>query len=69
MSRIAAPSIWGVKVDSEQAAQMLSVREDHLRQLVRRGKISPCGRQGRRSLFFMTDVRRLADRRGVSRTP
>lgn len=43
-------------VDSEVAAMLLGVTKDNLRQMVRRKKLVPIGRQMRRSTFHLADV-------------
>ena len=63
MDDVTTPRPRGVVVDSKRAAQLLHVKEDHLRQLVRRGFLTAVGKQGRRATFDLGDVNRLADAR------
>jgi DNA-binding transcriptional MerR regulator len=46
-------------VDSEQAAELLGISKNNLRQLVYRKLLVPVGKQKRRSLFNVEDVEKV----------
>jgi hypothetical protein len=46
-------------VDSEQAAELLGISKNNLRQLVYRKLLVPVGKQKRRSLFNVEDVAKV----------
>ena len=51
-------------IDSHQAAELLGITHNNLRQLVFRKLLVPVGKVKRRSLFNITDVERIkADRK------
>lgn len=50
-------------VDSLDAAAILTVTSNNLRQMVHKGLLTPVGRRGRRTLFARSEVQALADRR------
>jgi excisionase family DNA binding protein len=53
----------GAQVDSVEAAAILGVTANNLRQMVHKGQISPVGKRGRRTIFNRADVEDLAARR------
>lgn len=57
----AAPS--GDQVDSVEAAGMLGVTANNLRQMVHKRQIVPVGKRGRRTIFNRADVEALRERR------
>jgi DNA-binding transcriptional MerR regulator len=46
-------------IDSEQAAELLGITKNNLRQLVYRKLLVPVGKQKRRSLFNVEDVEKV----------
>lgn len=46
-------------IDSEQAAELLGITKNNLRQLVYRKLLAPVGKQKRRSLFNTEDVAKV----------
>lgn len=46
-------------LDSEQAAEVLGITKNNLRQLVYRKLLVPVGKQKRRSLFTVEDVEKV----------
>lgn len=46
-------------IDSDQAAEMLGISKNNLRQLVYRKLLVPVGKQKRRSLFNIEDVAKV----------
>jgi DNA-binding transcriptional MerR regulator len=46
-------------IDSEQAAELLGITKNNLRQLVYRKLLVPVGKQKRRSLFNVEDVAKV----------
>jgi DNA-binding transcriptional MerR regulator len=46
-------------IDSVQAAEILGIKANHLRQLVHKKVLVPVGKEKRRSLFNVTDVERV----------
>ena len=58
----AAPS--GNTVDSMEAAAILGVTPNNLRQIVHKKQLVPVGKQGRRTIFTRSDVTALAESRG-----
>lgn len=52
-----------VVVNSRVAAAMIGITMNNLRQYVWRKEIKPTGRAGRLSLFSLSDVQRLTERR------
>lgn len=46
-------------IDSEQAAELLGITKNNLRQLVYRKLLAPVGKQKRRSLFNAEDVAKV----------
>lgn len=46
-------------IDSDQAAEMLGISKNNLRQLVYRKLLVPVGKQKRRSLFNVEDVEKV----------
>ena len=46
-------------IDSEQAAELLGISKNNLRQLVYRKLLVPVGKQKRRSLFNVEDVEKV----------
>jgi hypothetical protein len=46
-------------IDSEQAAELLGISKNNLRQLVYRKLLVPVGKQKRRSLFNVEDVAKV----------
>ena len=46
-------------IDSVQAAEILNIKANHLRQLVHKKVLIPVGKEKRRSLFNVTDVERV----------
>jgi DNA-binding transcriptional MerR regulator len=46
-------------IDSDQAAEMLGISKNNLRQLVYRKLLVPVGKQKRRSLFNVEDVAKV----------
>jgi hypothetical protein len=46
-------------IDSVQAAEILGIKANHLRQLVHKKVLIPVGKEKRRSLFNVTDVERV----------
>lgn len=55
-------------IDSEVAAMLLGITKNNLRQLVRRGLITPVGRQKRRSMFALQNVVELQKHKEQSNT-
>lgn len=53
----------GAQVDSVEAAAILGVTANNLRQMVHKRQISPVGKRGRRTIFNRVDVEDLAARR------
>lgn len=53
----------GDTVDSLEAAGMLTVTENNLRQMVHKKQLTPVGKRGRRTLFDRAEVTALAERR------
>lgn len=53
----------GAQVDSVEAAAILGVTANNLRQMVHKRQISPVGKRGRRTIFNRSDVEDLAARR------
>lgn len=53
----------GAQVDSVEAAVILGVTANNLRQMVHKRQISPVGKRGRRTIFNRADVEDLAARR------
>ena len=53
----------GTQVDSVEAATILGVTANNLRQMVHKRQISPVGKRGRRTIFNRADVEDLAARR------
>lgn len=51
------------QVDSVEAAAILGVTANNLRQMVHKGQIIPVGKQGRRTIFNRPDVEALRERR------
>lgn len=51
-------------VDSLDAAAILRVTPNHLRQIVHKKQLLPVGKRGRRTLFNRADVEALAAARG-----
>jgi DNA-binding transcriptional MerR regulator len=50
-------------IDSEQAAELLGITKNNLRQLVYRKLLVPVGKQKRRSLFNVEDVAKVKEAR------
>jgi DNA-binding transcriptional MerR regulator len=50
-------------IDSDQAAEMLGISKNNLRQLVYRKLLVPVGKQKRRSLFNVEDVAKVKEAR------
>lgn len=50
-------------VDSVEAAAILGVTANNLRQMVHKKQISPAGKRGRRTVFMRADVEALRERR------
>ena len=50
-------------IDSEQAAELLGISKNNLRQLVYRKLLVPVGKQKRRSLFNIEDVAKVKEAR------
>jgi len=50
-------------IDSEQAAELLGISKNNLRQLVYRKLLVPVGKQKRRSLFNVEDVAKVKEAR------
>lgn len=50
----------GAQVDSVEAAAILGVTANNLRQMVHKRQISPVGKRGRRTIFNRADVEDLA---------
>lgn len=50
-------------VDSVEAAALLGVTANNLRQMVHKGQLSPVGKRGRRTVFTRADVLSLRERR------
>jgi hypothetical protein len=50
---------WDKEVDSFDAAAILGITTNHLRQLVFKGKLIPMSREKRRSIFKRQDVMSL----------
>ena len=50
---------WDDEVDSFDAANMLGITVNHLRQLVFKKKLEPVGRKHRRAMFRRADVETL----------
>ena len=46
------------EIDSTQAAELLGIKSNNLRQLVFRKVLVPTGRKKRRSFFLLSDVER-----------
>lgn len=57
----AAPS--GDQVDSVEAAAILGVTANNLRQMVHKRQVIPVGKRGRRTIFNRADVEALRERR------
>lgn len=57
------PLPGGEQVDSLEAAGILAVTENNLRQIVHKEQLVPIGRRGRRRLFDRAEVVALAERR------
>jgi hypothetical protein len=57
----AAPT--DAQVDSVEAAAILGVTANNLRQMVHKGQIIPVGKRGRRTIFNRADVEALRERR------
>jgi hypothetical protein len=53
----------GDTVDSLEAAGILTVTENNLRQMVHKKQLTPVGKRGRRTLFDRAEVTALAERR------
>ena len=53
-------------IDSEQAAELLGISKNNLRQLVYRKLLVPVGKQKRRSLFNVEDVAKVKEARKPS---
>jgi DNA-binding transcriptional MerR regulator len=53
-------------IDSEQAAELLGITKNNLRQLVYRKLLVPVGKQKRRSLFNVEDVAKVKEARKPS---
>lgn len=53
----------GPTVDSLEAAGILTVTENNLRQMVHKKQLTPVGKRGRRTLFDRAEVVALAERR------
>jgi DNA-binding transcriptional MerR regulator len=53
-------------IDSDQAAEMLGISKNNLRQLVYRKLLVPVGKQKRRSLFNVEDVAKVKEARKPS---
>jgi hypothetical protein len=51
------------QVDSVEAAAILGVTANNLRQMVHKRQIVPAGKRGRRTIFNRADVEGLAERR------
>jgi len=51
------------QVDSVEAAAILGVTANNLRQMVHKGQIIPVGTRGRRTIFNRPDVEALRERR------
>lgn len=51
------------QVDSVEAATILGVTANNLRQMVHKGQIIPVGKRGRRTIFNRPDVEALRERR------
>lgn len=51
------------QVDSVEAAAILGVTANNLRQMVHKGQIRPVGKRGRRTIFTRADVEALRERR------
>lgn len=49
-------SPWDEEIDSSQAAELLGVNLNHLRQIVFKKKLTPVGKKGRRASFRKSDV-------------
>ncbi len=58
----AAP-VTGDIIDSLDAAAILTVSPNNLRQIVHKKQLTPVGRRGRRTLFARGEVEALAERR------
>ena len=58
----AAPATADV-IDSLDAAAILTVSPNNLRQIVHKKQLTPIGRRGRRTLFARAEVEALAERR------
>lgn len=50
-------------VDSAEAAQIIGVTENNLRQMIHLKKLRPVGKRGRRNVFSRADVERIRDER------
>jgi hypothetical protein len=50
-------------IDSLDAAAILTVSPNNLRQIVHKKQLTPVGRRGRRTLFARAEVEALAERR------
>lgn len=59
----AVPQAADPQVDSVEAAALLGVTANNLRQMVHKKQISPVGKRGRRTIFNRADVEDLAERR------
>lgn len=55
-------------IDSEVAAMLLGITKNNLRQLVKRGLLTPVGRQKRRSMFALQNVVELQKHKEQSNT-
>lgn len=51
------------QIDSLEAAGILTVTENNLRQMVHKKQLTPVGKRGRRTLFDRAEVMALAERR------
>lgn len=54
----------GDLIDSDQAASILKITTNNLRQMVHKGRLVPQGKDGRRNLFSRAAVMELAQSRG-----
>ena len=57
---------WAEEVDSFDAANILGITVNHLRQLVFKKKIETVGKQKRRAMFKRIDVMKLKEMRAAS---
>ena len=60
---MSAPPPANDVIDSLDAAAILTVTANNLRQMVHKRQISPVGKRGRRTIFNRADVEDLAARR------